>query len=107
MDEENHLVKERISKIVDLKELGVNPYPYNFNKKNNSHDIIKKYSKLANEEKTKDDVSIGRVGHRDIRVKSRLFGRVRKSYPFLLRFTVTDAVPVEIYELHVDISRGG
>ncbi len=55
----------------------------------------------------KDDVSIGRVGHRDIRVKSRLFGRVRKSYPFLLRFTVTDAVPVEIYELHVDVSRGG
>lgn len=55
----------------------------------------------------KQDLSIGRVGERDIRVKSRLFGRVRYLYGFLLRFTVTDDVPVEMYELHVNISRGG
>ncbi len=52
---------------------------------------------------SKPDVSLGRVGDRDIRVKSRLFGRVRKSYPFLLRFTVTDSVPVEMYELHIEV----
>ena len=57
--------------------------------------------------KSKEDKSLGRIGDRGIRVKSRLFGRVRKEYAFMLRFTVTDDVPVEMYELHVDVSRGG
>jgi len=51
----------------------------------------------------KPDLSIGRIGEREIRVKSRLFGRVRKEYALMLRFTVTDAVPVEMYELHVEL----
>ena len=53
--------------------------------------------------KSKPDLSLGRIGQRDIRVKPRLFGRVRKEFPFLLRFTVTDDVPVEMYELHVEV----
>jgi len=52
--------------------------------------------------RNKPDLSLGTVGQRDIRVKSRLFGRVRKEYAFMLRFTVTDEVPVEMYELHVE-----
>lgn len=57
--------------------------------------------------KDKRQLSVGRIGDRDVRVKSRLFGRVRKEYPFMLRFTVTDDVPVTMYELHVGVSRGG
>lgn len=56
---------------------------------------------------SKPDVSFGKVGQRDIRVKSRLFGRVRKEYAFMLRFTITDDAPVEMYELHVNMSEGG
>jgi hypothetical protein len=52
---------------------------------------------------SKPDLSLGRIGQRDIRVKSRMFGRVRKGYPLLLRYTVTDSVPVEMYELHAEI----
>jgi len=62
MSEENQLIKERLNKLNDIKELGVNPYPYSFDKKNNSKELLDKYSKLQAEEKVSDKVSIaGRI----------------------------------------------
>lgn len=62
MSEENHLIKERISKLNEIRELGVNPYPYTFEKKNNAKELLGKYSNLKAEEKTKDKVSVaGRI----------------------------------------------
>jgi hypothetical protein len=55
----------------------------------------------------KNDVSLGQIGDRELRVKSRLFGRVRRGYALMLRFTVTADVPVEMYKLDVNVSRGG
>ena len=52
---------------------------------------------------TKEDLSIGRIGDRDIRVRARNFGRVRKQDALLLRFTVTDPVAVVMYELHAEV----
>src|SRR3989344_8209853 len=60
--DENHLVQERIRKLNELKELGVNPYPYRYDKTHDCADTKKKYEGLAPEEKTQDSVSVaGRI----------------------------------------------
>jgi lysyl-tRNA synthetase class 2 len=61
-DEDNRLIKERIEKLNKLQELGINPFPYSFDKTHHADDITKEYDKLKPEEKTKDKVSIaGRI----------------------------------------------
>jgi lysyl-tRNA synthetase class 2 len=61
-ENQNHLIKERISKLNEIRELGINPYPYTFEKKNNAKELLTKYSKLESEEKTEDNVSVaGRI----------------------------------------------
>jgi len=57
MKPEDLLVKERIDKLEKLKKLGVNPYPSKFEKKDDIIDLVTKYSKLKNEESTKDKVN--------------------------------------------------
>ena len=54
----------------------------------------------------KPDVSIGPVGDRYQRVRSRLFGRVRQNQNFVLKFRVTDDVPVVMYNLFIDVEKG-
>ncbi len=62
MGREDQIVQERLRKINELRKSGVNPYPYKFDKKNNSKELQEKYAKLANDERTKDKVSVaGRV----------------------------------------------
>ncbi|MEA3515084.1 MAG: lysine--tRNA ligase [Nanoarchaeota archaeon] len=62
MAEENILMQEKLKKLDSLKEMGINPYPYNFDMTHHAADILKKYSHLKKEEKTKDIVSIaGRI----------------------------------------------
>ncbi len=62
MQPEEQLIQERIKKLDWIKKLGINPYPYKFEAKNFSDEILEKYKKLKNEEKTKDKVSLaGRI----------------------------------------------
>lgn len=59
---EEQIIQERIKKLNELRKLGINPYAHRFEKKNNSSDIKQKYSKLKEDERTKDSVKIaGRV----------------------------------------------
>lgn len=53
--------------------------------------------------KAKRDVSIGRIGEWETRVKSRLFGRTKYNFEFLVRFRLTDPVYFKAYELWADI----
>ena len=55
---EAELIKERIRKLNELKELGVDPYPYNFDVKHKAADLKEKYEKLKKEEQTKDKVKL-------------------------------------------------
>lgn len=68
MGRQDEVVKERLKKIEELRKQGINPYPYNFDKKDNSKELQDKYSKLASEKKTKDKAKIaGRlIGFRDL-----------------------------------------
>ena len=52
MQPEEQLINRRIEKLGKIKKLGINPYPYKFEANNFSKDILEKYSKLKNEEKT-------------------------------------------------------
>ena len=62
MRPEEQLIQERIKKLDEIRKLGINPYPYKFEAKNFSNEILEKYKKLKNEGKTKDKVSLaGRI----------------------------------------------
>ncbi len=62
MEEENQLIKQRIQKLNNLKQNGINPYPYSFDQKDHAIDILNKFKKLKNDKKTKINVSIaGRI----------------------------------------------
>jgi lysyl-tRNA synthetase class 2 len=59
---EEHLIKQRIEKLERIRDLGINPYPYKFEVKNFSDEILKRYSKLVKGGKTNNKVSLaGRI----------------------------------------------
>jgi lysyl-tRNA synthetase class 2 len=62
LEEENHLIKDRLDKLDKLRGLGIEPYPYSFKKSHDSKEIVAKYEKLKPEEKATDKVSVaGRI----------------------------------------------
>jgi lysyl-tRNA synthetase, class II len=62
MGREKQIIDNRLRKIKELRELNINPYPYNFDKKNSTQELQKKYLDLKNNEVTKDIVLIaGRI----------------------------------------------
>ena len=66
MDELNQLILQRRDKLAKLKELGINPYPYAFERSHNSAEIILNFEEL-NE---KDVSTAGRI------MSNRLMGKV-------------------------------
>ncbi len=59
---EHRLIEERKKKLETVRSMGINPYPYLFEQKHHSDEILLKYSKLKAEEKTNDKVSMaGRI----------------------------------------------
>src|SRR3989344_5044100 len=62
MNTEDQLVQQRIEKLNQIKSMGINPYPYNFNQKNHASEILNKFKKLKKHEITKEKVFIaGRI----------------------------------------------
>jgi lysyl-tRNA synthetase, class II len=62
LEKEHHLIAERVKKLNQLKELGINPYPYKFNQTHHSTELHNKYTHLNAEEHTTDVVSVaGRI----------------------------------------------
>ncbi len=62
MGREEQIVQERVKKLEELKKIGINPYAYKFDKKDNSKEIQEKYAKLKDDEKTKNSVRVaGRI----------------------------------------------
>ncbi|MBW3002770.1 lysine--tRNA ligase [Candidatus Woesearchaeota archaeon] len=58
MPTEKELIKERLKKLEEIRKLGINPYPYNYEQKDFAADINSKYAKLKKEEHTKDKVQV-------------------------------------------------
>ncbi|MBN1175539.1 lysine--tRNA ligase [Candidatus Woesearchaeota archaeon] len=62
MAEENRLIQERVRKLNELKELGINPYPHKFDVTKKSSVIKSDYSSLEPEDHVDDVVSVaGRI----------------------------------------------
>ncbi len=62
MQPEEQLLKQRLDKLERIQKLGINPYPYKFKPENYSKEILEKYAKLKNEQKTKNKVTLaGRI----------------------------------------------
>lgn len=55
---EKQIVEERIKKLNELKESGINPFPYSFERTINCSELQEKYKDLAAEETTADEVKI-------------------------------------------------
>lgn len=68
MGREDQIIGERLRKIKEMREQGINPYPYSFDKKDNAKCLQEKYLKLKPEAKADHKAKIaGRVvGIRDI-----------------------------------------
>lgn len=59
---ESTMMNERLAKLADIRAMGINPYPYDFDKTHDAKDLASKYSSLDPEQKTEDSVSIaGRI----------------------------------------------
>ena len=57
-----HLQAERLRKLNELKEMGIDPYPYNFERSHLCAELQEKYKDIENEERTEDTVVVaGRV----------------------------------------------
>ncbi|MDI6737555.1 MAG: lysine--tRNA ligase [Nanoarchaeota archaeon] len=62
MDPEEQLINERKAKIATLKEKGIEPYPYRYDKKHNASELQSKYLGLKPEEKSgKKAKTAGRI----------------------------------------------
>ena len=65
MGREEQIVEERIKKVEELRNSGINPYSHRFDleeKRIHSKEVLEKYSTLKNEEKGKDSVVLaGRI----------------------------------------------
>ena len=58
MAREQEIIKERLKKIQELKEKGIEVYKYSFDKKNSADDLQKEYAKLKNGQATKNKAKI-------------------------------------------------
>jgi len=62
MGRQEQIINERKRKLIELREKGINPYPYKFDVKNYSSEIKEKYSKLKDNGQSDDRVRVaGRV----------------------------------------------
>ncbi len=62
MQPEEALIEQRKKKLVELRKLDVEPYPYGFEKKNNTAEILEKFKNLKKEGKINKDFSLaGRI----------------------------------------------
>jgi lysyl-tRNA synthetase class 2 len=58
MTREEQIIKERLRKLQELKEKGINPYPAKFEKKHDTAELQKKYKKLKPGKSTKNNVKV-------------------------------------------------
>jgi lysyl-tRNA synthetase, class II len=90
----NALIEAKIRNLQALKELGVNPYPYNFNVTHHAGALQEKYKDLPNGEVTGETVAVaGRVmSYRN----SGMFIDLHDASGKIQIFSHKDGVPAEL-----------
>lgn len=66
--------KEKLRKLEELRDLGIDPYPYKFNQIHHAHDLNTKYASLNAGDHTKEKVSVaGRIMLKRVMGKASFF----------------------------------
>jgi len=112
MTQEDHLMQERLRKLNEIKQVGVNPYAYRFDQTNKAQELQTAFKKLKKEEKTKKKVSVAgrimmlrRMGKATFVDLQDGTGRIqlyfkeddlgRSKYKFLKKFDIGDIIGVK------------
>lgn len=99
IEEENRLIKERVEKLNKLREAGVNPFPYSFEKSHHAKDVLSKHENLKPEEKSKDTVSVaGRIMQMR-RMGKATFMHIQDASGKIQLYIRSDDVGAETYKL--------
>jgi len=103
---EAQIINERIKKIAALREEGIDPYPQNFEKRHNCVDLQKKYSKLKNEQFSKDKVvTAGRLMLKRIMGKIA-FGTIQDEGSKIQVLIQKDECPEEVMKIFKKVDAG-
>jgi len=106
MGREEQIINERKRKLEALRKAGIEPYPYKFEVKNYSSEIKKKYAKLKNNERSKDNV---RIAGRLMTVRNLgklIFATMQDSYgriQIILQKGETNSKDFELFKKYIDI----
>lgn len=99
MGRKEQIINERIRKLNEIREKGINPYPYSFDIKNYSEDLQDKFKTLKKGEKTRNKVQIaGRL--MSLRKLGKIaFGSLQDSKGRIQIILQKDETPEESSEL--------
>ncbi|MBX4212244.1 lysine--tRNA ligase [Candidatus Pacearchaeota archaeon] len=106
MGRQEQIIQERLKKLKELREKGINPYPSKYDIKNTSSEIHKKYGKLKNGEKTKDSVKIaGRVmSIRDLgKIAFSVLDDGHGKIQLTIQETATPESAVKFFKQYIDV----
>src|SRR3989344_2631732 len=106
MSTEDILIKQRLEKLEALREQGINPYPYNFKKKNTTKELLERYSYLEKEAKAEGTFSIaGRI--LTLRKMGKAsFGNIQDQTGTMQFYIREDEVGVELYSVFDKLDLG-
>ncbi len=79
MGRQDQITNERLRKLKELKEQGINPYPNKYEKSHNSSELQEKYSSLKPEQHTKDKVKVAGRLMASRELGKILFGTIQDS----------------------------
>ncbi len=104
--EENKLIQERIKKLKEIRELGVEPYPYKYEQKDHAEELIKEFSKLKKKEKTKKTAQIAGRLMRFRQMGKASFGDIRDETGKVQVYFKQDVLGKEKYKFLKKIDLG-
>ena len=105
MGREEEIIKERLKKLEELRRLGIEPYPYSYDKKNSASELQKKYSKLKADQKIKDKVKIaGRLlSFRDLgKISFGVLADVGGKIQIVLQEPETSKKAIDFFKKYID-----
>lgn len=105
MQPEELLIKQREQKLQAIRNLNIEPYPYSFDQKDFTKDILNKFKSLKKEQKTKKNVSIaGRIVSLRIMGKAS-FGHIQDATGKIQFYIRQDEVK-KLYQLFKNLDIG-
>ncbi|MDI6731818.1 MAG: lysine--tRNA ligase [Candidatus Margulisbacteria bacterium] len=102
----DELLKIRREKLNELKEKGINPFPYTYNKTHNAEQILAKYKDLKEEEESPEVVSIaGRIMTKRGHGKAS-FATIQDDSGRIQIYAKQDIIGAEKYDIYSKLDMG-